>query len=144
MKDPSAKVKHMKVFVVEVGSYSDTHIAGVFSTETRALAKANALHGRVAAFELDAEDDFPAGLQSWAVYLSKETGEFKMICSEDTPPSDTEPVYQYADYEYPKGPAARRLLGYTLRIECWARDREHAIKIATDKRKEILAKEAGA
>jgi hypothetical protein len=115
-----------KVYVLTTGSYSDYHIVATFST--RELAEeAKKLCGNddpeIQEYELDSLQipDHPPGQTAWHVNIDTKGARQPWICQDNifernfTPSSEFQPRS-----------------GYYV-VECWARDEEHAKKIALDK-----------
>jgi hypothetical protein len=144
------------IYVIEQGCYSDKKIVGVFSTKEKAEAYASVFQrGRssdvdVTAYELDVQTT-PPGLFPFEVRLVEKGGEqFPFEFGADATPMDrppntdriwpTKPVHRY---EY--RPEAKQHVYFPTEIdlkdlstECWARDAEHAIKIASERRAAFL------
>ncbi len=105
--------------------------------------------GHVEEYELDEGSNRPAGTASFVVTITIVTGNVTRTNRADSYPSD--PVHQSYGTWDDDGPvyasalhldrSAKRLGKVwvpTLEIQCWARDFDHAIKIATEKRQEWL------
>ena len=125
----------MKVFVVTDGWYSDYHIMCVCSTREKAL-EAIAVHSLVEAnideYELDAFNVPPAGMSRWIV---------QMEVNGDTRDAFTTPFPITGQIAPTKTDIARRNTHIypPFSCQCWARDREHAIKIANEHRVQAIA-----
>jgi hypothetical protein len=115
-----------KVYILTTGSYSDYHIVATFST--RELAEeVKKLCGNddpeIQEYELDSLQipDHPPGQTAWHVNIDTKGARQPWICQDNifernfTPSSEFQPRS-----------------GYYV-VECWARDEEHAKKIALDK-----------
>ena len=127
----------MKIYVVTEGTYSDYHIEAVFDDEALAdeLARLrNELQSadcQVEEYELNAlADKIKQGLLLWRVVMLKN--------------GDTDWVHEAAGY-YPEILVSipkligRRQTEAMLYATVWAKDKEHAIKIANEKRAQIIA-----
>ena len=126
------------VYVVTDGEYSDYRILDVF--DDRALAERYCdAHGIDASHHIDTytlnavPDEVRQGLSSLLVRWDGE----KFLAEKTTlSASDDEP---YLPCQTRRDGVARDY-GWTT---CWARDEEHAIKIATERRAMHLARESG-
>jgi hypothetical protein len=118
----------LKIYVLEVGAYSDHHVVGVFSAEENAQRYAEA-HGlkddaHMTAYVLDAGmTEVEQGLSFFDVALCLDNGETYRACK-------TERAWHPEEYY----PASRSAIGRDLyHTYCWARDKTHAIKIASER-----------
>lgn len=120
----------MKVYVVSDGRYSEYHICGVFSTPEKA-AVAKRLHASsngVETWELDALPDHPEGMFGFMVYMDAEGNSDVRACSSDYLNSKNVPgLYAWR----PRGP---KRVEFTV----WARDEQHAVKIANERRVQLI------
>ncbi len=116
-----------KVWLVRAGCYSDQWIVGAFSTEQKADEYAEAYNGQnrddayVDEYELDTEF-IPEGLKGWEVALSSGGDVLSIERREKLVRSCV------------------RITAAGMFVECFARDEEHAKKIATEKRQEEAAR----
>ncbi len=129
-----------KFYVVTSGEYSDYSIVGIF--DDKALAEAfMAPYPRTGRDDDLRLEEHPAnpheaqileGLSFYCVEITKE-GEIKAV--ELCAPDDDQEAHT----------RLRHPVGYIpwLMVYCWARDKDHAIKIAEEKRQEWNAKGAG-
>ncbi len=131
-----------KVYAVSSGSYSDYSVRAIFSTREKAQAMIDWIKsgppGRITdlndveEYELD-EAEPPANYREhWFIKMDLASGAIETVRQEartewSWPPSE-EPAR--ANY-WPK---------YGLEVHCHADNEAHAIKIATEKRQEWLAK----
>jgi hypothetical protein len=117
-----------KVYLVSEGSYSDYHICGVFSTEEKARAAMELLaDGDMEEFELDPVSPHPPGMKYWSVQMHADGNVASLrqdSVSIDSPVNNREAPYGKEAYWY---------------FGVWARDREHAVKIANERRIQMLA-----
>lgn len=130
------------VFMVAAGEHSDYHVCGIFEGEPSAIRYADAIRGEkswhaephVTAMELGDQhgDEWP-----WRVTMTQD-GQTKecRTCGADEPPDGValglRPRYvRLADSQYE----------YAVELVTWmvARDAEHAIKIANERRAALLA-----
>jgi hypothetical protein len=122
-----------KVWLVSTGDYSEYHVHGVYSTEEKALVAKEAYNAdKIEERELDAMPDSPPGLYGWLVRMDQD--------------GNTEHIYRVSNDvmkgEYGWHPA--RTMGGDAKIGfvnfcVWARDQEHAVKIANEKRAGLIA-----
>lgn len=119
----------MKVWILENGSYSDTHVVGVYSTEDNAQLAATHFADcpGIEAYELDAAvEDMRDGRKPYFVRLHRVTGTVLDAHVFDS---------SYGAFDSTVHEDGNKNL-YT---QCWADDNEHAVKIAADRRREFLA-----
>ena len=117
------------VYVVTTGSYSDKVIRGICSTEGRATDLAGLLPdaNKPMPFVLDGDiPPHPVGHKMWKVEINLKTGNIL-----DTGLTDPTEVYN-PEILYPVDRDA-----YSD-MHVWATDVDHANKIATDRRRELL------
>lgn len=119
------------VYVVSRGCHSDYRIVGVFSTEEAAESCNRAIaddysfgdnNAAVTPYDLDAQIA-PPGMRLFSVHMSAAGN------SEVRPGVPLEEI-QRSPLIYSER---------SFRIECWARDEAHAIKIANDVRAQLIA-----
>lgn len=116
----------MKVFIVEIGEYSDRQIVAVFSDKKKAKDYANARNGRSFSIELDDRrktTGLPSGMFAFAVSMN----------------IDGNHAYCYKDDCYGFNPT--KTCRYKDLFQSWqfARDKKHAIKIANERRIQHIA-----
>lgn len=119
-----------KVYMVTDGSYSDYRVLGIYSTKAKA-EKAKVLFNAdndVDPIELDATPEVPPGMLRWVVEMdrngnvkdvSRETCEYHSSHASVWKPFDKDVTY--------------------LRAAIWAKDEEHAVKVANEWRTRIVA-----
>jgi hypothetical protein len=122
------------IYLVSDGEYSDYSVYGLYSTLEKAK-QAQELYAAnyIEEFELDHLPPHPPGELLWCVHM-KDNGGVQLI-ERETAPEQFEPSCIYnnlLDGYYPD----LRTIGNILRI--WARDQDHAIKIAGEMRREML------
>lgn len=131
------------VWVIEQGSYSDYHVAGVFSSKKNAELILSKMTGTyetpsIAQWDLDpAVEEINAGLMTWNVRMLRDgTVEH---CEEYGMTS-----YGLASdlslWRRSQAPAYRgKGIEDCLSGTVWAKDGEHAIKIANERRAQMIA-----
>ena|SRR5690606_7576355 len=141
-----------KVFVVTTGHYSDYSIRAIFTNKAKAEMYADMLRGNVEEWAVD-EIDPPAhlhGMRPYYVTLYQYDGHMKagevswyhgteefddkVTLHEPYPwqPAVTLPGAEWQRRRYP-----------SLETNMWARDEEHALKIARDRFNQYLAEQHG-
>lgn len=127
----------MTVWLVWTGTYSDADVVGVYSSLALAEAAARLLvehTTRIQEFEVDAHAQrILAGLSRYHVYLAVADGSVDWINHEGIGTGEPTRVVPL------DGLYGSRRPGRRLRVECDARDRDHALKIAGDERARHLA-----
>jgi len=122
-----------KVYIVTSGSYSDYQIDGVFSTEERAEAfiTATGLYdGRAVRWDVDLDaEKIDRGLVHYKVDMDIEGNVRHM--KKSTPVCPERAFGRIRGYDH-KG-------SQWLEAYIWARNEEHAVKIANERRTRILA-----
>lgn len=137
--------QHRSVFLVTTGEYSDYRVTGVFSTRENAATFMEASGGKanfndVEEYDLDAAVSLiQSGLRSFLVYMLRDSGDKATVsavrASEIGTDRDTGWVYERLS----------NWSGPVFRVGVWARDEQHAVKIANEKRVAwLLNKAAGA
>jgi hypothetical protein len=120
------------IYLVSDGEYSDYSVYGLYSTLEKAK-QAQELYaaGYIEEFELDYLPPHPPGELLWAVWM-KDSGDIKTVkrirAREQYSPFSS--IRVLCEGWYPKTDGRR--------MEIWARDQEHATKIASEKRREML------
>lgn len=120
-----------KIYIVTEGSYSDYHIVGTFSTKEKAEEHSLLVLGeerqfydaKVEEWDIDEIVDHPKGMFFYNVVMTKDgkTQECKNVGCE------------YKNTDAPYGDNAN------FSFYMWARDEKHAIKIANERRTQLIA-----
>jgi hypothetical protein len=119
----------MKVYVVTDGDYSDYHIVSVFSTGEKAkeFIEKMCKEGIIEEYDIDAYiEPLEKGYFPYFVRMTKE-GEVLECRKYDCSYPDLDEL----DFDINKN----------MYTKCWAKDDGHAIKIAGERRRVILAEE---
>jgi hypothetical protein len=126
-----------KVYIVSEGEYSDYHINGVYSTKEKAEF-AHKLFGigedwdgkpvEIEEWELDALPNHPPGM-FWYEVRMNENGNVEKVHTADA----TDANEKWTDEWRPYGDKRSVLFSQ------WAKDETHAIKIANEKRVQLIA-----
>jgi hypothetical protein len=118
------------VYILTEGSYSDYRIVATFSTKELAEeAQKHCPNSDIEEYELDALKipEHPPGHTAWVVNINVKTNAINGTGQQTSLGGYFEPMEEY--YEY-----AGRFSEYNnFVVKCWARDKEHAEKIALDK-----------
>lgn len=140
-----------EVFVVTKGSYSDYHIVGIFSDETKANMFADKFEGTVEPRTLDPfKPMFESGLYPYDVWMQRDGSlSYDVKAREkylegylDEPEKMTDYLHLVTDLDIElcrKYPSSRSKPVSWLHVACMARDEQHAIKIANEKRIRLIA-----
>lgn len=118
----------MKIYALTRGSYSDYHIEAMFSSKEKAQAFATIANMTDAHFEEhDVDPEIPQelkhGLYPYSIEISIESGV----------------VYYCQKLEFWTYMRPARILHKGIDFSCWAKDEEHATKIASEIRAEYIA-----
>lgn len=115
----------MKVYVVTEGAYSDYHIEAVKLSIDEAVEISQRVGGNIEEYDTEDNDGYWDYIDKYEVELNGDTGGLcKCIEGETESP---EGFYEFENKSI-------------FRIVVWARDTEHAVKIARDKLAEEKAK----
>lgn len=115
------------IYVLTEGYYSDYHIVALFSTrETAEEAHSLCPDSKVEEYELDALviPQHPLGFVGWTVNINVRTCEITRSEQFDTIQGKFEPQAIHLEFDGRWTPI--------FRVKTWARDKEHAEKIALD------------
>lgn len=131
----------MKVYVVTNGDYSDYRILEMFSTKEMAeeyKVFRNA-ENDIEEYELDPEFGMsaPKGMQRWIVRMGRDGNTTDPMCyGHGVERDDGEPDQWlvWRDWQ-PYSSSGGRLMTFSM----WARDAEHAVKIANERRAWLIA-----
>lgn len=119
-----------KVYMVTDGWYSDYRVLGIYSTKAKA-EKAKVLFNAdndIDSIDLDVVPKTPRGMLKWVVEMDR-NGNVKDVSRENCDyPMDRASVWKPFDSD----------VTY-LRAALWAKDEEHAVKIANEWRTRIVA-----
>lgn len=116
------------IYVLTEGEYSDYHIVALFSTREKAEeAQVLLPDSYVEGYELDALEipEHPPGYTAWNVAINADKNEINW--SQQVDPFG--PHFKVGERFFDNNPYRDS----SLSITCWARDKEHAEKIALDK-----------
>lgn len=127
----------MKIYIVSDGDYSDYHIIGIYSTREKAEYAKNLYlaKNKIRETTLDYLPEHPNGCLPWFVRMDSE-GNVKNSGRED--PNIISGCKWGAYYLKDKGGAKELEFFFKM----WATDEEHAIKIASEYRRRLLAEAA--
>ena len=118
------------IYVLNQGEYSDKHIVALYSTKKLAEeAQKLCPDSYIDEYKLDSKEipEHPPGHTAWVVDINAKSNRIVWTCQIDSLNGRFEPEETYYDG-----------CGYSrdskiLAVKCWARDQEHAQKIALDK-----------
>jgi hypothetical protein len=120
------------IYIVTDGDYSDYHICGVYSTKKLAK-KAQELHmaSSIEEYEIDAMEDCPAGMLPWSVRMGADG---RTHWEGKTGVERERITYFKTQNEWaPYGD------GQAVCFRMFAKDETHAIKIANERRAQLIA-----
>lgn len=128
----------MKVWLCSTGCYSDKYVTAVYTDEAIAhqVSKAYGWDNDPEEYDLDPEvpQEVRAGMSFWAVRLW-ENGDLERTWI-------TEPSEWYLKDGWDDAPYMSPRHDRVFRTGCWARDQEHAVKIANERRAMSIATSA--
>lgn len=128
------------IYVLTEGDYSDYHIVTLYSTlELAEEAQKLCPESNIEEYKLDSEiPDHPQGLFGWSVTIDAEGNTIRSSYQEDVISRPFEPQEKYYENHYSNSNTTSLFV-----VRCWARDKEHAEKIALDKYYQFKAQQAG-
>ena len=118
------------VYILTEGSYSDYCIVATYSTKELAEeAQRHCPGSEIEEYGLDALEipEHPPGHTAWFVRIYEKTNTIDWTNQQDSLYGYFEPNEKYYEYAGNNGEYNR------FEVNCWARDKEHAEKIALDK-----------
>ena len=118
------------VYILTEGSYSDYRIVATYSTrELAEEAQKHCPYSEIEEYDLDAlvVPEHPPGHTAWSVTINAKTNTIHWTNQQDSLGGYFEPNEKYCE-----GAGVRGESNYFI-VNCWARDKEHAEKIALDK-----------
>jgi hypothetical protein len=126
-----------KVYVVTSGEYSDYSINCIFRTkgEAELWVATRWDSSRYEINEWEFEKANPKKMLAFSVTLYMKNGDVKWGSNEESHDGPAEVTVEWHKKEYSWEPPSHA----TLTVECLAKDRAHAIKIASEYRRMILA-----
>jgi hypothetical protein len=127
----------MKVWLCSDGSYSDYSVTAIYSDEATARLVTAAYGWDNEPEEMDLDPEIPQevrdGLSAYGVLMWENGDVHRVSKEEDDWYKEGRWIDNYRDWDNP--PRTGRLFG----MNCWARDEQHAIKIANERRIMSLA-----
>jgi hypothetical protein len=114
------------IYILTKGECSDYHIVATYSTrELAEEAKKHCPYSTIKEYELDALEipEHPPGHTAWLVSINAKTNAINWVNQENSLD-----VFNPRETYYERGG-----LNNILVVTCWARDKEHAEKIALDR-----------
>lgn len=118
-----------KIYVVTDGNYSDYRIMGVFDSKEKAELYIDSFYGRIEEYVLNPyNEELKNGFKSFAVYMNinGSTEKYGIKCGNGST-NDNSFFNYYGDDEI------------YLIANMWAKDEQHAIKIANERRVQYIA-----
>lgn len=129
----------MKVFVVEFGEYSDRNVYGVYSTEDRAKVAASS-DGDITEYKVDeAFDLYDKGLRPFFVEIGYDGTIIKVTKCEYRSERATQTNMASTDRFGSSYIPGQKFKWNVLNVATWARDEQHAVKIASEHHAEFVA-----
>ena len=117
------------VWVIEDGTYSDYHVVGIYSSKENAELANNLCSGEIRRFDLDPMmNEINSGMSRYLVIMYKDGNSEKV--------QESDLLFDFENKEefyFPKSNENRSLRAYV-----WAKDEEHALKIADERRIRML------
>lgn len=128
------------IYVLTEGDYSDYRIVALYSTlELAEEAQKLCPDSIIEEYKLDSEiPDHPQDLFGWSVTIDVEDNTIRSTYQEDVISRPFEPQENYYENRYLSSNTPPLFV-----VKCWARDQEHAEKIALDKFYQFKAQQAG-
>ncbi|MHB8734246.1 MAG: hypothetical protein ACYC6M_02975 [Terriglobales bacterium] len=133
-------MRRSTIWVVEEDEYNDYRVVGLYSTEANAKVIADRYGGTVAEWPIDANiDDIRRGYSQWRIQMLRDG----TVESASVPSNSYDPDCEVQFWRRSTAPDSRNLNPPPpdcLVVECWARDQKHAVKIANEKRTQMVAR----
>jgi hypothetical protein len=132
-----------KIYLVTAGEYSDYSIYGVYSTKELAEEAAEQfnIRGGIETWDLDAIPDHPPGKVMWIVNMRKDGSLVAEGAYRNGVRIGEANRIEYAprwEYDGRKKDYGRGVTAY-VSFYMWAEDKEHAVKIANERRAQLIA-----
>ena len=122
----------MKVYLVSDGEYSDYTILGIYSTQEKAEEACVQYDAKyIEEWDVDVLPPHPPGELRWTVYM-KDGGNVTKVQRS----SASEKFKKLDSFRFSSEGLWPKTDGRCLTL--WARDEDHAIKIASEKRREMI------
>ena len=124
----------MKIYIVTSGCYSDYHIDTVFTNKKTAEVFADKIDGEAEAWETSPSDliDKITHNKIFCVRMNKE-GNTDLVMEEDFDVCDIENAIEK------KTEIFKAVNGYSMITYMFAKDEKHAVKIANERRVQLIA-----
>ncbi len=124
-----------KIYLVTDGEYSDYHIIGVYTTKELAEEAVKCYTGYstpgIEEYDLDTIPDHPPGLYPFQVIMNR-AGDGEASRQEVGALMEDKPEETWTRFE-----GMHKTGNYSFRV--WASDNQHAIKIANERRAQLIA-----
>ena len=129
-----------KIFALEDGSYSDYHVIGIYTTLERAEIVRQKVGGDISEWQLDPGwAEINAGLSRWIVHMLRD-GTTERAWTAWMSGYDIDGGSVASVWDRPNAPAYRgKGIPACLMCNVWARNKKHAVKIANEKRVQMIA-----
>lgn len=126
----------MKLYTASAGNYSDWHILGIFDNKEQAelVQDLHCSDNPIEEWELNKVPAHPPGLVFWTVCMQKDGTTLKVkriSMAWDGPDNVATPCH----HDHSLGTPIPRYMEFWH----WAKDEQHAVKIANEKRVQLLA-----
>lgn len=130
----------MQLYAVSQGEYSSYGISAIFDSQELAQLFIDSFGGsgdkmRIEPYELNKfETQIRQGFKPYKVFISKD-GNAKAYISDNSHRTMSDKIYW--DYVHDLK-LFYKMFGFSLTVYCFAKNKKHAIKIANDKRLQLL------
>jgi hypothetical protein len=141
-------MKAKTVFALEDGEYSDYHVIGIYTTKERAESVQKAVGGTIAEWELDPGwSEINKGLNVYLVWMLRD-GTTERVDLQDVSSYSKErhrsgshslEGHSYLWQRTQASAYKRKGIPDCLNCTVWARNEKHAVKIANEKRVQMIA-----
>ena len=131
----------MKIYAVSQGEYSGYEIFGLYSTKELAeeAKKLFASDNGIEEYELDALPAHRKGLYFWEVAMNRQGDIVPDRRSEAGVVRTSVTEYREGNDAYPVDSSFRSKKTDAMRFRVWAKDEGHAIKVANERRAQMIA-----
>ena len=131
----------MKIWIIQKGEYSDRHVVALATSQELADKAVEIYSGgydKASAFEMETDDfpSFPPGMRPYNLVMRKDGTALWVECNDFEVAAKSGLYYE----EFAQGYTVRDFReGVRFEFFVWATDEEHAVKVANERRTQLIA-----